>query len=263
MARCKRCDEQKKERLGVVKANKYGVKAKCVEYNSATDMTIEFDDGEQTKCTWQWFSSGVFTRKGKKNQYGGYTYNYKYPEILKDSKAYATWYDMLIRCFNEDIKEKQVTYKGVTCDKEWLDYNNFYEWIITQENYEVWKEDYRSCLDKDILCKNNKIYSKDTCCLVPALVNSLFTKRQNHRGTECIGVTLDRKMGNFRANCNDPFSDKVAHLGHFNTEQEAFAKYKEYKENAIKEVAKVEYEKGAISKQCYEAMFKYEVEFTD
>ena len=36
-----------------------------------------------------------------------------------------------------------------------------------------------------------------------------------------------------------------------------------HKENLIKQVAKEEYSKGNITKQCYEAMMKYEVEITD
>ena len=39
----------------------------------------------------------------------------------------------------------------------------------------------------------------------------------------------------------------------------ALQKYKEYKEKQIKKVAKEEFEKGNISKQCYNAMMSYEV----
>ena len=39
--------------------------------------------------------------------------------------------------------------------------------------------------------------------------------------------------------------------------------YKPSKENCIKQVAQEEYNKGNITKKCYEAMMKYEVEITD
>ena len=43
----------------------------------------------------------------------------------------------------------------------------------------------------------------------------------------------------------------------------AFLAYKKAKESYIKQVAKEEYDKGNITKTCYEAMINYEVEITD
>ena len=52
-------------------------------------------------------------------------------------------------------------------------------------------------------------------------------------------------------------------LGTYKTPEEAFQAYKVYKETYIKEVAEREYQKGTISKKCYDAMMKYEIEMTD
>ena len=35
------------------------------------------------------------------------------------------------------------------------------------------------------------------------------------------------------------------------------------KENLIKQIAQIEFDKGNITKVCYDAMMKYEVEITD
>ena len=78
---------------------------------------------------------------------------------------------------------------------KWIE-NNYYE--IEGETM---------CLDKDILCKGNKIYSRDTCVFVPQRINSLFTKCDNARGDNPIGVE-DLPSGNYRAYCNDGYSKK-------------------------------------------------------
>ena len=38
------------------------------------------------------------------------------------------------------------------------------------------------CLDKDIFCKGNKLYSRCTCIFVPQRINLLFTKSDKSRG---------------------------------------------------------------------------------
>ena len=44
------------------------------------------------------------------------------------------------------------------------------------------------CLDKDILYKNNTIYSKDTCIFIPERINILFTKNN----ALWLGVTVEQ-----------------------------------------------------------------------
>ena len=50
-------------------------------------------------------------------------------------------------------------------------------------------------------------------------------------------------------------------IGRFDTPEEAFYAYKQFKENYIKEVAD-EY-KDSIPQKLYEAMYRYEVEIDD
>lgn len=48
-----------------------------------------------------------------------------------------------------------------------------------------------------------------------------------------------------------------------NTVEEAFMDYKSIKEENIRQIAQTEYDKGNITKECYDAMVRYEVEITD
>lgn len=259
------------ERLGEERLNKQGCLAKIIKYNEANDIIIQFQDEYKAEVhtSYRHFSSGNVKNPYYPSVHGIGILGTKYPAKTnkKMTKEYDTWFQMIRRCFDKKEKEKCPVYKDVTCCKEWLLYENFYEWLHGQSNFDKWlnsrdnKE--RWCLDKDILIKENKVYSPETCCLVPNNVNVLFTNRKNYRGSLPIGVT---KHGNqYMAQCMNPFTDnkKQEYLGTYPTIEETFQAYKSYKENIIKQVAEKEYAKGNITKECYEAMMNYQVEITD
>ena len=86
-------------------------------------------------------------------------------------------------------------------------------------------------------------------------------KREALRGDYPIGVHY-REDG-FVACCNNPIIKKREELGSYSTPEFAFNAYKIYKENIIKQVADIEYAHGNITKECHDAMIKYEVEIDD
>lgn len=179
-------------------------------------------------------------------------------------KEYETWRGILKRCHDEQYLLKEPTYNGCIVSDDWLYYDNFYLWIIRQENYEKWKQGGRKwAIDKDIKHKGNKIYSADTCLLVPQNVNSLFTNRKLHRGNYPIGVDYFAKLDKFRASCMNPFTGKQEYIGVFDSIDNAFKAYKKYKECIIHQVAEIEYCNRNITKECYLAMLKYQVEIDD
>ena len=118
-------------------------------------------------------------------------------------------------------------------------------------------------LDKDILCKGNKIYSRDTCIFVPQRINLLFTKSDKARGDNPIGAS-PTPAGNYMVRCRDGYG-KMDYLGTYPTKEEAFRVYKNYKENLIKRT--IDSYEGKIPKPHYSrlktAMYNYEVEMDD
>ena len=134
------------------------------------------------------------------------------------------------------------------------------EWI-NKNYYEVPGE--RMHLDKDILCKGNKIYSRDKCIFVPEGINKLFTKCDNARGENPIGASLT-SSGNYEVRCRNGYGEPV-YLGSYSTKDEAFNVYKEYKEKVIKKV--IDSYEGKIPEPFYSklktAMYNYEVEIDD
>ena len=134
---------------------------------------------------------------------------------------------------------------------EWIE-NNYYE--VPGEIM---------CLDKDILDKGNKIYSRDRCIFVPKRINNLFVKRDTDRGDCPIGMSLT-SSGNYVVQCNNGYG-KLDYLGTYSTKEEAFQVYKVYKEKVIKET--IDSYEGIIPEPFYSrlktAMYNYEVEITD
>ena len=134
-----------------------------------------------------------------------------------------------------------------------------YKRSIGKNYYEIPNENMQ--LDKDILIKDNKIYSPKTCIFVPQRINKLFTKRQNDRGLCPIGVTerKNNKYKKFESRCSIGNGKRIS-LGYFYTKEEAFKAYKEYKEKYIRQIAD-EYKSKYpnFPQKLYDAMYNYQV----
>jgi len=170
-------------------------------------------------------------------------------------REYQLWKGMLERCFSEKYKQKRPTYDGITCSKDWLSMTKFIEDVSQMRGYGLigW------ALDKDIIQKGNKLYSKDNCCFVPAEVNNLLTKSDSSRGEWPVGVCFDNYAGKFKARL--AINGKLKHLGLFATPEEAFQAYKTAKEAYIKVVA--EKWKHLLDERVYQALLDYEVKVND
>lgn len=240
---------------------------KIVEDNGKNGIVVEFQDEHKMKVhsIYGNFKSGSIKNPYYPSVYGVGIIGTKYPRTINTGKRnlreYETWKHILKRSFDNDTKRRQPTYQGVDCCKEWLYYENFYEWLCSQPNYDKWHNGKSWAVDKDILCKGNKLYSPENCCLVPPNINCLFLKREAERGKYPIGVRYTND--GFLAVCRNPFLDKAVELGYYSTPEKAFQAYKVYKEDIIKQVAEVEYKDDNITEECYQSMMKYEVEIDD
>lgn len=205
-------------------------------------------------------------------RYGiGYMGDGKYKskdENKKKTKAYNTWNHMLQRCYDPYYLNEHPTYIDCYVCEEWHNFQNFAKWFY--ENYYECNDEQMQ-LDKDILIKGNKIYSPNTCVLVPKRINCLFTKSDALRGEYPIGVYYKiKKVKQYEyhyleVRCsvieNGKKKGKVLKTLPLNKPFQAFSIYKQFKEKYIKQIAD-EY-KELIPQKLYEALYKWEVEIND
>ena len=264
------------DRTGETNISNEGCAMKIVEYNNCNDIIIQFEDEHKywLHTSYKHFKNGECKNPFFPSVYGhgylGIDKNGNVPKTkeFKDGKLCATqeyhkWQNMLQRCFDNKLKEKYPTYKDVTCCDRWLCFANFLEDFEILKNEYNWSEDETLNLDKDILHKNNKIYSLENCVLVPDWINLLFIKRDANRGDCPIGVSYHKGAKKYEARCN--INGKLKNLGLYNTIEEAFNVYKMTKEQEIKRIANDCVLKGYITQESrlYNAMISYQVKITD
>lgn len=173
-------------------------------------------------------------------------------------KSYQRWHYIMNRCYSTAIHELYPKYKGCKVCEEWLNYSNFKLWYDEHVlPWEILGEDFE--IDKDILIKGNKIYSPETVCLVPKFINALFTNEKKNKGDCPIGVYFEKDKNKFRAGM--AYMGQKIKLGTFDTAEEAFNRYKVYKEDLIRDVA--EQYRDMIPDKVYRAMMNWTVEIED
>ncbi len=264
------------DRTGEIGISNEGYSMRIVEYNNAKDIMVEFQDGHKYRfhTQYDYFKNGVCKNPFFPSVYGhgylGVDKNGNVPKTseFKDGKTihtweYSKWNRMLERCFDDKTKEKHPTYKEATCCDRWLCFSYFLEDLeILKQEYN-WDENEKLNLDKDILHKSNKIYSLESCILVPQWINKLFTKCDASRGKYPIGVSYDKRKKKYEAYCS--INGKKTSLGYFNTSEQAFNAYKIAKENEIKRVVNDCVSKGYVTKdsRLYNAMMGYQIKIDD
>lgn len=164
-------------------------------------------------------------------------------EITEENiRAYNCWKDMLERCYNENYQRRKPTYVGCTVSEEWLNFsnfNNFYNELHTPG----------SQLDKDILFKGNKTYSKETCCFVPSQINGIVVNIDNNGG-----YYFDPYHKKFRAALS--IKGKHKNLGYYMTEEAAREVYINKKKEYLIETAMEYFEKHLIAENVKDALIK-------
>lgn len=241
--------------------NNFGSKMVIKEYRSTRDVDVYFPKYNWVAKNTRYdnFKNGKIKCPYEPRYFGvGYLGEGKYTvsENGKLKKEFKIWYDMIKRCYDPKYQEEHSTYKGCKVEDYLLNFQYMAEWI-NENYYEVSGE--KMCLDKDILYKGNKVYSRETCIFVPERINLLFVKSNKSRGDSPIG-TYPLPSGNYRAMCSNGYGKNIP-LGVYSTPEEAFLRYKRCKENYIKQVAD-EY-KGRIPDKLYNALYNYEVEIDD
>lgn len=251
---------KKDDRLNETRVNNDGEEMRIVRYGNCYDIDVQFvKDGTIVEHReYSAFKKGKIKNPMSPSVCGvGFIGKGRFKAHDKNgkpTKCYSAWHNMLKRCYDPKYQEKFSTYENCKVCKEWHNYQVFAEWYY-EHYYEI--ENEKMNLDKDILCKGNKVYAPDNCVFVPQFINSLFVKRDKLRGKYYIGVYKDGNK--FEAQLTK--DNRKIHLGTYSTPNEAFLAYKEAKEQYIKEIA--EKYKDKIPCKLYEAMLNYKVEIDD
>lgn len=240
----------------VFNTNNYG-DVVVLEYINRENVRLKFMDTGNERCAWMNdIKKGNIKDMDAPSVYGvGIVSKSMKEYTIKYQKESKLWGGMLERCYSGTSLAVRKTYKGCAVSDCWKYFSNFKDWCDTQK----YLHEEGFSLDKDILVKGNKVYSPETCCIVPHEINSLFTKTNSKRGDTPIGVHLRKKTNTYIAYLNK--CGKRVNLGTFKTSTEAFQAYKHEKEKYIKEVA--DKYKEVIDPKVHGAMYAWTVDIDD
>lgn len=143
---------------------------------------------------------------------------------------YSAWYNMIYRCYNETMHEKLPQYAGCEVHKDWHDFQNFADWYESQDFSGLGYH-----LDKDLLVANNKVYSADTCCLIPRDLNILISYRPRERNGRLLGVSWHNIKKAWRSQIS--INGKVQILGDFDNQIDAHTEFLKAKKIYIRREA--------------------------
>lgn len=248
-------------KVGDVFETRTGSKAEVVHYESSTKVWVQFlDDVGYIRA----FEARDLKRKGFKNPFHPSIYDKgfiglgEYKSSAYGGKgltaAYKCWFQMLRRCYDKAYHQKNNTYIDCTVEDYFLNFQNFAEWY-----YEHPKiiEGYH--LDKDVLFKGNKEYSRKNCCFVPREINNLFHNSSIRRGAYPIGVTKESKGDKFVSRCS--VNSKSMILGYFDNVEDAHKAYVLAKEKNVRAVA--EKYQSTLDTRLYKMLSNWEYKGED
>lgn len=133
------------------------------------------------------------------------------------------------------------------------DFQDFAEWAQSSAGYLSKDENGRFWhLDKDILVKGNHVYGKDTCCFIPARVNTLLLTSRFSDSTLPLGVHFSANAQRFRAQTHIDKKDTM--LGYFDSPEEAHSAWQRVKIDEILKVCRWYEELNGSSKKVVNAL---------
>lgn len=188
--------------------------------------------------------------------------------FLKDVKSAATrTYNLMYnRCYDRKSRYGHIdSYENVVmCDKWKHNKKAFYKWF--EDNYYECDGE-RMALDKDLLCPGNQEYAPDKCVLLPQTLNTMLSNCKKHRQVPDVYRTdmMDLPLGVRYNKCSKKYygvirfcgSDELLELSKWDTADEAFEEYKEYKLFDVQRMAE-EY-KNRVPQKVYEALLQVDI----
>lgn len=135
---------------------------------------------------------------------------------------YSIWQSMIQRCYSTVYQLTRPNYVDCSVDVRWHNFQNFAHWYCNQPGYNKGYE-----LDKDILTHGNKVYSPETCVLVPKEINNLFRDFSNRSSNRELPTGVTKRGNRYRA------YGKRRSLGTFDTIELACDVYVEHRRNEV------------------------------
>lgn len=244
-----------KIKAGDVFKTNQGCSCTVISYESRISVLIEFNDKHKHRLVVR-----------AKHLASGYIKNPYHPSVrgkgfigVGDFKAYHNkkvtdeykrWSSMFRRCYSKIEEKRRSSYSDCEVHEDWFDFQNFASWLTANKYY---KDDYQ--LDKDLLVLGNKVYSAETCCLVPTQINNLLLDKKSKPKELPIGAKEDGRSGRFVAAMS--INAQNHHIGSFDTPKAAHKAYVAAKELHVKRIAK-EWQ-GRIDERVYEALMSWRV----
>lgn len=239
------------ERLGLTKNNNFGTEMKIIEVLQNDKIIVQFQDKfKHSKEThWNNFKRGTVLNPYDKTLYGvGYLGEGKYTchdnGVL--TNHYIIWANILCRCYYEKNRHLNSSYEGCGMVDNWHNLQWFSEWYY--DNVYDAGDGGRLHVDKDILFKDNKLYSPETCIMVPQRINMLFMKKSRITDAD-LPAGIRRTMSGFSAEYNTKY------LGVYEKLDKAIEQYEIEKRIHIKELAD-EYKK-VMPSEVYNALINW------
>lgn len=241
--------------IGQVFETNGGVDCVVISYRSTKEILIKFLDSHG----YEMLTRLTELTLGKvKNPYApsvmGVGYigvgKHKVTSEARKNRVYRVWASMLKRGYCDKYKCKNPTYEDCSVAQEWHNFQVFAEWYTSQIGHDLGYH-----LDKDLLVQGNKLYSEDTCCLLPRDINCAILSGGIHREDLPMGVYSIKKSGKYYAAVRK--YNKNTHLGVFNTIDEAAEAYRIAKKAHLKELANLW--KEAIEPKVFEALIRWEL----
>lgn len=179
-------------------------------------------------------------------------------------EAYKIYNAIRVRCKNTRKEDEEVSecYREAYMCQEWVDNSkSFIRWYL-DHFYTVGDES--MAVDKDLFGNGSKIYSPETCCILPQGLNTLLTNSkksynvgESPENTLPFGVRYSGKRKKYYGEITFTGTGKAITLSEWDTPEEAFAEYKVMKQADILLVA-AKY-KESIPEYIYKALLTIEV----
>lgn len=237
--------------------SRHGEMFKVVYYHNAVTVAILFENGGSNVTTAKQIRIKEVKNKFRPNKHGvGFIGegNYITGKGNAHNREYTLWTNMLTRCYSTTTLENN--YTDVFVCEEWHNFQNFAKWCNSQKGFHLKDEnDVFFHLDKDLLNRDCRIYSPETCCFIPRDINVFLTYKKSVRSRYLTGVGKT-KAGKFLSKCRSGGVDN--YLGVHSTEQEAYNAYKDFKKSVAKDYAN-KYE-GILEDSVILALRSFEVE---